>query len=81
MPDPNPNAAENPDPDICPFLRMWAVTRLTGLGRSTIYRLVTQNKFRRPCDFRTAPSHGAAPISNGGPKGARSSPTDNTKKL
>lgn len=48
MPDPTPNAAENPDPDICPFLRMWAVTRLTGLGRSTIYRLVAQDKFPSP---------------------------------
>lgn len=48
MPDPNPNATENPDPDICPFLRMWAVTRLTGLGRSTIYRLVAQDKFPSP---------------------------------
>ena len=27
-------------PDASPFLRMWAVTRMTGLGRSTIYRLV-----------------------------------------
>jgi prophage regulatory protein len=48
MPDPNPSATENPDPDICPFLRMWAVTRLTGLGRSTIYRLVAQDKFPSP---------------------------------
>ena len=34
------------------FLRMRAVTRLTGLGRSTIYRLVAQDKF--PCPVRLA---------------------------
>ena len=32
-------------PDASPFLRMWAVTRMTGLGRSTIYRLIAQDKF------------------------------------
>lgn len=30
------------------FLRMRAVTRMTGLGRSTIYRLVAQDKFPSP---------------------------------
>jgi len=30
------------------FLRMPAVVRLTGLGRSTIYRLVAESKFPRP---------------------------------
>lgn len=30
------------------FLRMRAVTRFTGLGRSTIYRLVAQDKFPSP---------------------------------
>ena len=30
------------------FLRMRAVTRMTGLGRSTIYRLVAQDKFPLP---------------------------------
>jgi prophage regulatory protein len=35
-------------PDASPFLRMWAVTRMTGLGRSTIYRLVAQDKFPSP---------------------------------
>ena len=34
--------------DASPFLRMWAVTRMTGLGRSTIYRLVAQDKFPSP---------------------------------
>ena len=30
------------------FLRMRAVLRMTGLGRSTIYRLVADNKFPSP---------------------------------
>ena len=30
------------------FMRMRAVTRYTGLGRSTIYRLVAQEKFPSP---------------------------------
>lgn len=41
-------AADAPDPDGSLFLRMWAVTRMTGLGRSTIYRLVAQDKFPSP---------------------------------
>lgn len=48
MPDLNANAADNPGPDTSPFLRMRAVTRMTGLGRSTIYRLVAQDKFPSP---------------------------------
>jgi prophage regulatory protein len=31
-----------------PFLRMPTVMRMTGLGRSTIYRMVAENKFPRP---------------------------------
>ena len=34
--------------DTSIFLRMSAVTRLTGLGRSTIYRLMAQDKFPSP---------------------------------
>ena len=30
------------------FLRMPSVIRLTGLGRSTIYRMVAESKFPRP---------------------------------
>ena len=30
------------------FLRMAAVLRMTGLGRSTIYRLMAENKFPSP---------------------------------
>jgi prophage regulatory protein len=30
------------------FIRMTSVTRLTGLGRSTIYRLVAQRRFPSP---------------------------------
>ena len=48
MPDLNANAADNPGPDASLFLRMWAVTRMTGLGRSTIYRLVAQDRFPSP---------------------------------
>ena len=48
MPDPNANATGNTGPEASPFLRMWAVTRMTGLGRSTIYRPVAQDKFPSP---------------------------------
>jgi prophage regulatory protein len=34
--------------DLPTFLRMGAVIRMTGLGRSTIYRLVAQAKFPAP---------------------------------
>lgn len=30
------------------FVRMAAVVRMTGLGRSTIYRLIAENKFPSP---------------------------------
>ena len=34
------------EPDAAPlFLRMPTVVRLTGLGRSTIYRLIADHKF------------------------------------
>ena len=48
MRDLNPNAVSNPSADASMFLRMRAVTRMTGLGRSTIYRLVAQHKFPSP---------------------------------
>ena len=48
MPDPNANAEDNAGPDTTPLLRMWADIRMTGLGRSTIYRLVAQDKFPSP---------------------------------
>ena len=31
-----------------PFIRMAAVMRITGLGRSTIYRLMAEDKFPSP---------------------------------
>lgn len=36
------------DVQATPFLRMAGVVRLTGLGRSTIYRLVAEDKFPAP---------------------------------
>lgn len=36
------------DADSPSFLRLVAVARLTGLGRSTIYRLVAQGRFPSP---------------------------------
>lgn len=47
-PDPLESGAESQAEETSPFLRMPAVTRLTGLGRSTIYRLVAQDKFPSP---------------------------------
>jgi prophage regulatory protein len=43
-----PIVADTSASDAPPFLRMRAVTRMTGLGRSTIYRLVAQDKFPPP---------------------------------
>ena len=37
--------AEEPEDAAPLFLRIRAVLRMTGLGRSTIYRLVADNKF------------------------------------
>jgi prophage regulatory protein len=48
MPDSNANTPGSLSSDTSPFLRMWAVTQMTGLGRSTIYRLVAQDKFPSP---------------------------------
>ena len=48
MRDLDSNAAVNPSTETSVFLRMWAVTRMTGLGRSTIYRLIAQQKFPSP---------------------------------
>ena len=48
MRDLKPAAEADSSSDSSPFLRMWAVTRMTGLGRSTIYRLVAQDKFPSP---------------------------------
>ncbi len=37
-----------PDPQAAPFMRLPSVIRWTGLGRSTIYRLVAEQKFPPP---------------------------------
>jgi prophage regulatory protein len=36
------------DAQLSVFVRMAAVLRMTGLGRSTIYRLMAENKFPAP---------------------------------
>ena len=36
------------DAQASPFLRITGVVRLTGLGRSTIYRLMAEDKFPSP---------------------------------
>lgn len=36
------------DAQTSPFLRITGVVRLTGLGRSTIYRLMAEDKFPSP---------------------------------
>ena len=45
QPEMKPTAAES-QPAV--FVRMAAVVRMTGLGRSTIYRLMAENKFPSP---------------------------------
>lgn len=44
---PNPD-----DPKVMIFVRMTMVIQMTGLGRSTIYRLMAEDKF--PCPVRLA---------------------------
>ena len=48
MHDLKPAAADASSAEASPFLRMWAVTRMTGLGRSTIYRVVAQDQALLP---------------------------------
>ena len=48
MSDVTSTATENSEANTLLFLRMRAVTRMTGMGRSTIYRLVAQDKFPSP---------------------------------
>jgi prophage regulatory protein len=43
--EPKPPAADAPP---AMFIRMAAVVRMTGLGRSTIYRLMAEDKFPSP---------------------------------
>jgi len=55
MPQPQtPPAATTPSADLqsASLFRMSAVVRMTGLGRSTIYRLMAEDKF--PCPVRLA---------------------------
>jgi prophage regulatory protein len=47
-----PRPAEPIDP-TSPLLRLPAVMRLTGLGRSTIYRLVAEQRFPGPVRLTT----------------------------
>jgi prophage regulatory protein len=49
-----PGKAAVAPPDSLPtFLRLPSVIRMTGLGRSTIYRLVAEKSF--PCPVRLGP--------------------------
>lgn len=48
--NPTQSNAQNPSPDTqtATFLRMPTVLRLTGLGRTTIYRMIAEDKFPHP---------------------------------
>lgn len=46
QPNRNSSTAEVPSPPL--LLRMASVVRMTGLGRSTIYRMMAENSFPRP---------------------------------
>ncbi|MEN9416912.1 MAG: hypothetical protein RI988_532 [Pseudomonadota bacterium] len=46
-------AAPAPVPDSAVLLRIGAVTRLIGLGRSTIYRLMAESRFPAPVRLST----------------------------
>jgi prophage regulatory protein len=45
--------APTPVPDSAVLLRIGAVTRLIGLGRSTIYRLMAESRFPAPVRLST----------------------------
>ena len=47
-PDKLPTSGTTAASDTTIFLRISAVTHMTGLGRSTIYRMVAQDKFPSP---------------------------------
>ena len=48
-----PESTSRADTTTAVFLRMPNVMRMTGLGRSTIYRLIADQKF--PCPVRLGP--------------------------
>ena len=48
QPAPPDNVVTNADPPSAIFLRMPTVMRLSGLGRSTIYRLIGEQSFPNP---------------------------------
>jgi prophage regulatory protein len=50
---PSEPTATRADTTTAVFLRMPTVMRMTGLGRSTIYRLIADQKF--PCPVRLGP--------------------------
>ena len=50
---PSESSSTRPDATTAVFLRMPTVMRMTGLGRSTIYRLIADQKF--PCPVRLGP--------------------------
>jgi prophage regulatory protein len=50
---PSESTATRADTTTAVFLRMPTVLRMTGLGRSTIYRLIADHKF--PCPVRLGP--------------------------
>lgn len=75
---PGPSSAR--DDSVAPvFLRMPTVMRLTGLVRSTIYRLIADQKFPSQCSRAPARSPGVARTSIAGAKRDPTSPTDGTR--
>lgn len=51
--NPPESTSTHADATTAVFLRMPTVMRMTGLGRSTIYRLIADQKF--PCPVRLGP--------------------------
>ncbi len=51
QPEPIPGAPSGATPLVMPvaFLRLGDVMRVTGLGRSTVYRLMAERRFPPPC--------------------------------
>lgn len=58
--------ANEPDAHAPEFLRTPSVLKRTGLARSTIYRLMSENKFPAPVRLADRAAGGVAPISIAG---------------
>jgi len=80
MSDQHPSCSICADAERVQFLRLHAVSRMTGLARSTIFRMIAKNDAsRRRCVLRPASSRGAEAIWNVEANSVKQSPTEGTR--